>query len=238
MGKITIAIDGFAGCGKSTTARRVARDLNYIYIDSGAMYRAVTLYMNRHHIPIDYETPELLHALNEIILAFARKDENVFPEITLNGEYVEDFIRRPEVSEKVSQVSALGAVRREMVRQQRLMGEEKGIIMDGRDIGTVVFPLAEIKIFMTASPEIRAQRRFDEMNERGLEADYDSILKNILDRDYLDSNRKDSPLRQAENAIVIDTSNLTIDEQVNTVKDLARDYIEGSCSRSNQGSET
>ncbi len=215
MKKITIAIDGHSSCGKSTMAKDLARELNYIYIDTGAMYRAVTLYalekdpISEHGI----DEASLQREMEHVMITFVMNPETGRPDTYLNGKYVEDKIRSMEVSKHVSQVAALGFVREAMVDLQRLMGEAKGVIMDGRDIGTVVFPDAELKVFVTASAEIRAQRRYDELKAKGEACDYDEILQNVLERDRLDSTREISPLRKADDAIVLDNSHMTIEEQ-------------------------
>jgi CMP/dCMP kinase len=214
--KIIIAIDGHSSCGKSTMAKSLAQKLGYVYIDSGAMYRVVTLYALRkglikNGIP---ETERLIQELKNIKITF-KWDESLGKNTTfLNGENVEEEIRRLEVSENVSPISTIAEVRHEMVKQQRENGTNKGIVMDGRDIGTVVFPDAELKIFMTASPEIRAQRRYLELKEKGQEVDFNSILQNVIERDKIDSTRETSPLRKADDAIVLDNSNLTREEQL------------------------
>lgn len=214
--KIIIAIDGHSSCGKSTLAKSLARILGYIYIDSGAMYRAVTLYALRNNwlsggVP---DVEKITAGLTNIRITFSW-DQFTERNITyLNGENIEDEIRQLEVSQNVSPVSTIPAVRHEMVRQQRMNGENKGIVMDGRDIGTVVFPDAELKIFMTASPEIRAQRRYLELREKGMEVPYDEILKNVLERDTIDSQREMSPLKKADDAVVLDNSNMTREQQL------------------------
>ena len=215
MKKITIAIDGYSSCGKSTMAKDLAREIGYVYVDSGAMYRAVTLYALEHGIIQDGNIDEerLREQLSNIQISFQFNPERGRPDTYLNGVRVEDRIRTLEVSSHVSPVAALGFVREEMVRQQKRMGQEGGIIMDGRDIGTTVFPNAELKIFVTASPEIRAQRRYDELTAKGETCDMQEILRNVEERDYIDTHREVAPLRQAEDAIVIDNSNLTKDEQ-------------------------
>lgn len=215
MKKITIAIDGFSSCGKSTMAKDLAREIGYIYIDSGAMYRAVTLYCIENNL-IDGDLinlTKLKSAINDIHISFKLNAETGRPDTYLNGKNVENKIRTMEVSSKVSLVSAIDFVRTAMVEQQQQMGEEKGIVMDGRDIGTTVFPNAELKIFVTASPEIRAQRRYDELAAKGEKADFEAILENVKQRDYLDQNREISPLRKADDATLLDNSNLTIAEQ-------------------------
>lgn len=215
MKKITIAIDGFSSCGKSTMAKSLAKEIGYIYIDSGAMYRAVTLYCIENGLIEDGEirTEILKEDLKRINISFKINAETGQPVTYLNAENVENKIRTMLVSSMVSQVSALDFVRSAMVEQQQKMGKEKGIVMDGRDIGTTVFPDAELKIFVTASAEVRAQRRFDELKSKGQEASYDEILHNVKQRDYLDQNREVSPLRQASDAILLDNSTLTIEEQ-------------------------
>lgn len=215
MKKIIIAIDGFSSCGKSTMAKDLAREVGYIYIDSGAMYRAVTLYSIENGI-FDGETidaEKLRKEIGNIHISFRLNQENGRPETYLNGVNVENKIRTMEVSSKVSPISALDFVREALVAQQQAMGTEKGIVMDGRDIGTTVFPHAELKIFVTASAEIRAQRRYDELKAKGQEASFDKILENVKQRDYIDQNREVSPLRKAEDALLLDNSNLTIEEQ-------------------------
>ena len=215
MKKITIAIDGYSSCGKSTMAKDLAREIGYIYIDSGAMYRAVTLFCLENHLfteeGIDREALE--KRMSEINISFQLNPETQRPVTYLNGANVEERIRTMEVSSHVSPVAALGFVREAMVRLQQEMGKAKGIVMDGRDIGTVVFPDAELKIFVTASAEIRAQRRYDELTAKGQEVSFEEILKNVKERDYIDQNRAVSPLRQAEDAILLDNSHLTIEEQ-------------------------
>lgn len=215
MKKITIAIDGYSSCGKSTMAKDLAREIGYIYIDSGAMYRAVTLYALNNGLfgTNGIDTEKLEKAMPDIHISFRLNPENQRPVTYLNGEMVEDRIRNMEVSSHVSPIAALGFVREALVKQQQEMGKAKGIVMDGRDIGTVVFPDAELKIFVTASAEIRAQRRYDELKAKGQEASFEEILKNVKERDYIDQNRAVSPLRQAEDAILLDNSHLTIEEQ-------------------------
>lgn len=215
MKKITIAIDGYSSCGKSTMAKDLAREIGYIYVDSGAMYRAVTLYALDNGIIQGEKIDEsrLKQEMKNIHISFQFNAERGCPDTYLNGERVEDRIRTLEVSNHVSPVAALPFVREEMVRQQQHMGEEGGIIMDGRDIGTTVFPNAELKIFVTASAEIRAQRRYDELTAKGEACDIADILRNVEERDYIDTHREVSPLRQASDAIVLDNSHLTIPEQ-------------------------
>ena len=216
MKKITIAIDGHSSCGKSTMAKDLARKVGYIYVDTGAMYRSVTLYALRNGLFNDddsIKTDELEQQMDNIHITFQLNEETGRPDTYLNGECVEQEIRSLEVSNHVSPVAALGFVREAMVAQQQLMGQGGGVVMDGRDIGTVVFPNAELKIFVTASAEVRAQRRFKELQEKGMPADYDDILKNVVERDYIDSHREVSPLRQADDALLLDNSNMTIAEQ-------------------------
>lgn len=221
MKKITIAIDGYSSCGKSTMAKDLAREIGYIYIDSGAMYRAVTLYCleNGLFTPEGIDTCRLEAELPNIRISFKLNPETQRPMTYLNGENVEDRIRSMEVSSHVSPVAALPFVREALVKQQQEMGQAKGIVMDGRDIGTVVFPDAELKIFVTASAEIRAQRRYDELKAKGQEASFEEILQNVKERDYIDQNRPVSPLRQAEDAILLDNSHLTIEEQKQWLKE-------------------
>ena len=216
MKKITIAIDGHSSCGKSTMAKELARKLGYIYVDTGAMYRTVTLYAMRNNL-FDSEgevlTDELQKQMNNIKVSFCINKETGRPDACLNDECVENIIRSIEVSNHVSKIAAIPFVREAMVDQQRRMGAEKGIVMDGRDIGTTVFPDAELKIFVTASAKVRAQRRYDELQQKGMPADFDEILKNVEERDYIDSHREVSPLRQAEDAILLDNSDMTIPQQ-------------------------
>lgn len=214
--KITIAIDGFSSCGKSTMAKDLAREIGYIYVDTGAMYRSVTLYALRHGMfrsDGSIDTGALEAAMPEMRITFKLNRETGRPDTYLNGELVEKDIRTMEVSSKVSPIAALPFVRKALVEQQQMMGREKGIVMDGRDIGTAVFPDAELKVFVTASAEVRAQRRYDELKAKGMEADYASILKNVEERDYIDSHREVSPLRKADDAIELDNSHMTIAEQ-------------------------
>lgn len=216
MKKISIAIDGHSSCGKSTMAKDLARRVGYIYVDTGAMYRSVTLYALRNGLFNDddsIKTDELEKQMDNIHITFQLNEETGRPDTYLNGECVEQQIRSLEVSNHVSPVAALGFVREAMVAQQQLMGQGGGVVMDGRDIGTVVFPNAELKIFVTASAEVRAQRRFKELQEKGMPADFDDILKNVQERDYIDSHREVSPLRQADDALLLDNSNMTIAEQ-------------------------
>lgn len=213
--KIVIAIDGHSSSGKSTMAKDLAREIGYTYIDTGAMYRAVTLYALRHHLIHGDQIDEaaLQAALPSIEINFRRNPETNRPDTYLNGENVEQAIRGMEVADKVSPVAALGFVRRALVAMQQAMGKEKGIVMDGRDIGTVVFPDAELKLFVTASPEVRAQRRVDELRAKGETVSYEEVLANVKKRDLIDSTRAESPLRQAPDALVLDNSNMSIAEQ-------------------------
>lgn len=216
MKKIVIAIDGFSSCGKSTMAKDLAREVGYIYVDTGAMYRAVTLFAMRNDVfdaEGNIDETRLKALLPDVKLTFQLNNETKLPEVCLNGENVERYIRTLEVSQHVSPIAALPFVREKLVEQQQAMGKEKGIVMDGRDIGTVVFPDAELKIFVTASAEIRAQRRFKELEAKGMPADFDEILQNVEQRDYIDTHRETSPLRQADDALVLDNSHLTIAEQ-------------------------
>lgn len=217
--KIVIAIDGYSACGKSTTAKQVAAILGYRYIDTGAMYRAVTLYFLDHHVALT-NPREIVRALADINITFKVNSKNV-SEAYLNGLNVEKDIRKMRVSEFVSQVSAIKEVRVAMVEQQRRMGKEKAVVLDGRDIGTVVFPSAELKLFMTADVLIRAFRRQKELLEKDQLVDLDVVIDNILHRDKIDTTRAESPLKQAEDAMVIDTSYITVDEQVDEVVRLA-----------------
>ncbi len=216
MKKITIAIDGHSSCGKSTMAKDLAKEVGYIYVDTGAMYRTVTLYCMRNNLfdaQGDVLVDKLQAEMPNIKVSFKFNEETGRPDAYLNGELVEKVIRSIEVSNHVSKVAAIGFVREAMVDQQREMGKEKGIVMDGRDIGTTVFPDAELKIFVTASAEVRAKRRYDELQAKGMPADFDEILKNVQERDYIDSHREVSPLRQADDAILLDNSDMTIPEQ-------------------------
>lgn len=216
MKKIVIAIDGYSSCGKSTMAKNLARQLGYVYVDTGAMYRAMTLYALRHQLfeaDGEVDAASLQRDMPDIRISFQFNKQTGKPDTYLNDELVEQEIRTMQVSERVSKIAALPFVRTDLVAQQQRMGKDKGIVMDGRDIGTVVFPHAELKIFVTASAEVRAQRRYDELQQKGMPARYDDILKNVQERDYIDSHREVSPLRKADDAIELDNSNLTIDEQ-------------------------
>ena len=216
MKKLTIAIDGYSSCGKSTMAKDLAKEIGYVYVDTGAMYRSVTLYALRNKL-FDAEgnvkVDELEKMMPEIHISFKFNEATGRPDCYLNGELVEKEIRSLEVSSHVSPIAAIPFVREALVAQQKKMGEDKGIVMDGRDIGTTVFPDAELKIFVTASSLVRAQRRYDELQEKGMPADFEDILKNVEERDYIDTHRETSPLRQAEDAIVLDNSQLTIPQQ-------------------------
>ena len=216
MKKITIAIDGHSSCGKSTMAKDLARAIGYIYVDTGAMYRAVTLFALRQGLfgaDGTIDEPRLASLLPECHISFELNAATGRPDTYLNGERVEGEIRGMEVSGRVSKISAIGFVRECLVAQQQQMGADKGVVMDGRDIGTVVFPDAELKVFVTASAEVRAERRYKELLGKGEEADYDEILRNVKERDYLDSHREVSPLRKADDAIELDNSEMTIAEQ-------------------------
>lgn len=227
MKKITIAIDGFSSTGKSTLAKQLANHLGYIYVDSGAMYRAVTLFaMQNGYIGTDFfDKQTLINSLPYIKLHFHFNPEIGFAEMFLNEVNVEREIRTIEVSNFVSKVAAVSEVRAKLVEQQQEMGNEKGIVMDGRDIGTVVFPDAELKIFMNASSETRARRRFDELQEKGQKVTFEAVLKNVEERDHIDTHRDDSPLVKAEDAIEIDNSSLTREEQFEAVLKLVDEVI-------------
>jgi cytidylate kinase len=229
MKKITIAIDGHSSCGKSTMAKDLAREVGYVYVDTGAMYRSVTLFALRNGLftndTIDEE--ELRRRMPEIQISFQFNPETGRPDTYLNDELVEKDIRTMEVSNKVSPIAALGFVREAMVAQQQQMGKDKGVVMDGRDIGTTVFPDAELKVFVTASAEVRAQRRYDELKAKGMDADFDDILKNVQERDYIDSHREVSPLRKADDAIELDNSHMTIPEQKQWLLDRFNERVKG-----------
>lgn len=219
MKKITIAIDGFSSTGKSTLAKQLAKHLGYVYVDTGAMYRAVTLFaMQNGYIAVDFFDKEtLINSLPFINLQFHFNPELGFAEMYLNETNVEREIRSIEVSNFVSLIAEVPQVRAKLVEQQQQMGKGKGIVMDGRDIGTVVFPNAELKIFMTASPETRAQRRFDELQEKGQSASYEAVLENVMARDHIDTHREDSPLRKAADAYEMDNSHLSREQQFDKV---------------------
>ena len=229
MKKITIAIDGFSSCGKSTMAKDLAKKLGYVYVDTGAMYRAVTLYAMRNRLfnaDGSVKTADLERQMNKINITFKLNKTAERPDTYLNNELVENDIRTLEVSNHVSQIAAVPFVREAMVAQQQRMGKDKGVVMDGRDIGTTVFPEAELKVFVTASAEVRAQRRYDELKEKGMPADFNDILKNVQERDYIDSHREVSPLRKAPDAIELDNSHMTITEQSAWLMELVKQKIE------------
>ncbi|MCK0109859.1 (d)CMP kinase [Flavobacteriaceae bacterium S0825] len=228
MQNITIAIDGFSSTGKSTLAKQIAKELGYVYVDTGAMYRAVTLYALQNNFINEnsFKVNDFVLELDKINLSFKFNEALGFSEMYLNDVNVEKEIRTLEVSSYVSKVSAVPEVRYQLVKQQQKMGEGKGIVMDGRDIGTVVFPQAELKIFMTASPKIRAQRRYDELIKRGDKVNFDEVLQNVQERDYIDSHREDSPLIKAQDAIEIDNTNLTLEEQFESIMNLVRMTLE------------
>ncbi|MDX1365016.1 MAG: (d)CMP kinase [Arenibacter latericius] len=230
MGKITIAIDGFSSTGKSTIAKQLAKLLGYVYVDTGAMYRAVTLYaMQKGYIGNENEEEkidELIADLSNITLKFVYNDTLGFSEMYLNGENVEKEIRALPVSKLVSRVATLEEVRKKLVAMQQEMGKDKGLVMDGRDIGTVVFPDAEFKVFMTASPETRAFRRYKELLDKGEKVTYDEVLKNVRYRDYTDSNREFSPLKKADSAIEFDNSDMGLKEQLERIYNFALRKIE------------
>lgn len=227
MKKITIAIDGFSSTGKSTLAKQLANHLGYVYVDTGAMYRAVALFaMKNNCISADlFDKETLIKSLASIKLEFKFNSDLGFAEMYLNGDNVEKEIRTIEVSGFVSKVAEVSQVRAKLVEQQQEMGKNKGIVMDGRDIGTVVFPDAELKIFMTAAADTRAQRRFDELQQKGDAVTYEEVLQNVVERDYIDTHREDSPLVMAEDAIEIDNSYLTREEQFAAVLELANEMI-------------
>ena len=222
--KIIIAIDGWSSCGKSTLAKELAKDLGYLYVDSGAMYRAITLYFLRNHVDWT-DKSEVKKALKEISLEFVFNENSQQTEMHLNGENVEYVIRDLVVAEKVSDVAAIKEVRKFAVEQQQLMGKKKGIVMDGRDIGTVVFPKAELKIFLTADNAVRVERRFKELFEKNPNITIEEIKANLEMRDYIDSNREESPLRKADDAILVDNTNLTANETLQKVLKLAKRII-------------
>lgn len=222
--KIIIAIDGYSSCGKSTVAKELAARLGYNYIDSGAMYRAITLYFLRNNVDFKDST-EILNALADIHLSFAFNEASNKSEIQLNDENVEHYIRDMIVAEKVSEVAAIKEVRAFATAQQKKLGKKRGIVMDGRDIGTTVFPDAELKIFMTASPEVRVKRRFQELYASNPNITLEEVKHNLEMRDYIDSNREESPLRQADDAVVLDNSNLTREEQLEKVIGWVEDRV-------------
>lgn len=228
MRKIIIAIDGYSSCGKSTMAKNLAKEIGYVYVDTGAMYRAVTLFaLRKGFFKTDDEVDEeaLKASLPDIHITFRLNNATGRPDTYLNDENVECEIRDMKVSAHVSVIAALPFVRQLLVAQQQLMGKEKGIVMDGRDIGTVVFPHAELKVFVTASPEVRAQRRYDELKQKGQDVSFDDILKNVQERDYIDSHRATSPLRKADDAIELDNSHLTIAQQQQWLLDAYRKAV-------------
>lgn len=223
--KITVAIDGYSSCGKSTLAKQLAAALNYSYVDTGAMYRALTLYFIRNQVDI-FHPDQVNNALNNISIEFKINPKTQQQETYLNGENIESEIRiNPRVASVVSEVSAISEVRRFLVKQQQQLGKLKGIVMDGRDIGTVVLPDAELKLFVTAEPIVRAKRRLDELVEKGQATTIEEVLANLEKRDFIDSNRDDSPLMQASDAIVLDNSNLTKEEQFDWVMKLVNQHI-------------
>ena len=226
--KITVAIDGYSSCGKSTLAKQLAAALKYNYVDTGAMYRAVTLFFIRNQVDL-FHPEQVVNALTNITIDFKINPDTLQQETYLNSENIENEIRvNPRVASVVSDVSAISEVRRFLVKQQQAMGNNKGIVMDGRDIGTVVFPNAELKLFVTAEPMIRAKRRFDELQQKGQATTVEEVLANLEKRDYIDSNRADSPLMQAEDAVVLDNSKLTRTEQFDWVMKLINQRIGSS----------
>tara|TARA_R100001369_G_scaffold76429_2_gene105572 strand:+ start:293 stop:979 length:687 start_codon:yes stop_codon:yes gene_type:complete len=227
MKKIIIAIDGFSSTGKSTVAKQLAKKLNYIYVDTGAMYRAVTYFALENNFIGDgfFNSEGLVNRLDTINITFKFNAELGFAEVYLNGKNIEAKIRTLEISQYVSPIATLSKIRRKLVEQQQLMGKDKGIVMDGRDIGTVVFPEAELKLFMTASAETRAKRRYKELLEHGHNGSYDDVLENVTTRDHIDSTREDSPLVKADDAIEINNSDLTIEEQLQTLLELSKQKI-------------
>ena len=227
MKKITIAIDGFSSTGKSTLAKQIANQLGYIYVDTGAMYRAVTYFAMQHNFISEthLHTKELIKNLSDITLQFRFNETLGFAEMYLNNENIEQAIRTIEVSRLVSKIAEISEVRAKLVEQQQQMGQNKGIVMDGRDIGTVVFPDADLKLFMIASPQTKAQRRFEELIEKGQKVTFEEVLQNVQERDYIDTHREDSPLVKADEAIEIDNSNLTKKEQFELVMELVKDIL-------------
>ena len=221
MRRIIVAIDGYSSCGKSTIAKALAKHAGYTYVDTGAMYRAIGLYTLRHHLT---ETADIVASLPNIHVGFVLVDGA--QHVTLNGEDVESQIRTLEAGNCASRISAIKEVRAYLVAQQQRMGDDKGIVMDGRDIGTVVFPNAELKLFLTASPEVRAQRRYDELVSKGEQPNYDEVLADVNDRDYRDTHRAESPLRQAEDAVVVDNSHMTPDGQMRVIIDLFEQIVQ------------
>lgn len=227
MKKITIAIDGFSSTGKSTLAKQIAKHLGYVFVDSGAMYRAITYYAMKNNFVSEthLDTEGLIENLSNITLQFQVNDSLGFAEMYLNNENVELAIRTIEVSRLVSKIAAISEVRAKLVEQQQEMGKNKGIVMDGRDIGTVVFPDADLKLFMTASTETKAQRRFEELVEKGQHVTFEEVLQNVQERDYIDTHREDSPLVKAEDAIEIDNSHLSKKEQFELVMELVNEEL-------------
>ncbi|MGB0864562.1 MAG: (d)CMP kinase [Saprospiraceae bacterium] len=223
MKNIIVAIDGYSSCGKSTIAKGLAQKLDYIFIDTGAMYRATTLYFLDNGVDFN-DSKAVETALNNISIHFEKKGDQIIT--FLNGQNVENDIRTMRVSQSVSPVATISAVRRAMVREQQAMGKLKNVVLDGRDIGTVVFPDAELKLFITADPDIRAQRRVLELKKKGQKVDFKAVKTNLLERDHIDSSRADSPLRQADDATVIDTTHLQLEEQLEMVYELALEKIE------------
>jgi len=228
MRNITIAIDGYSSTGKSTLAKKLAKKLGYVYVDSGAMYRAVTYYAMQNGIidKSEFKVNTLIEQLPKINISFKNNNDLGFSEVYLNSVNVEKEIRTLKVSSFVSQVSTVSEVRQELVKQQQKMGKNKSVVMDGRDIGTIVFPKAELKIFLTASPEIRANRRYYELIDKGEDVSYQEVLRNVQERDYIDSNRQNSPLCKASDAIEIDNSNLTKEETFEKVLELTNMTLE------------
>ena len=229
MQKITIAIDGYSSCGKSTLAKALAQKLNYSYVDTGAMYRAVTLYALRNGImdkEHNLDTKRLIKALDKIELNFEFDSHHKTSVTLLNGENVESLIRTMDVSENVSKVSAVKEVREKMIAIQRHLGKKKGVVMDGRDIGTVVFPNAELKLFVTADTDIRSKRRYNELRGKGEKVSLEEVKENLEKRDHIDTHRKESPLVQAEDAVIIDTSHLTRESQLDMVYELVMEKVE------------
>lgn len=227
MKKITIAIDGFSSTGKSTLAKALAKKMGYIYVDTGAMYRAITLFAMRKGFITSaaFKREELVAVLNDIELHFEYNATKGYADIFLNGENVEELIRTLEVSNFVSQIAEVSEVRRKLVDQQQIFGKSKGVVMDGRDIGTVVFPDAELKVFMTASPQIRAERRYQELKEKNQNITFDEVYQNVVKRDEIDTSRADSPLIKADDAIEIDNSNLSKDEQFELIVTLVNERL-------------
>ncbi len=230
MKKITVAIDGFSSTGKSTLAKQIAKELGYIYVDTGAMYRAVTYFAMQHNFVSEthLDAEGLIKNLLNITLQFHFNETLGFAEMFLNNENIEQAIRTIEVSRLVSKIAEISEVRAKLVEQQQQMGHNKGIVMDGRDIGTVVFPNADLKLFMTASSKTKAQRRFDELLEKGQRVTFEEVLQNVQERDYIDTHREDSPLVKAEDAIEIDNSDLTKKEQFELVMELVNEKLEES----------